>query len=61
MVRIMGRMAKVFDGRIYYFDSQNYNKARAQGHAERLRKQGFLARVVEAEKGTWQIWKCPKR
>jgi len=47
---------RTFNGKKYYFDTQHHNEARAQSRAERIRKDGGLARVVKIGLLTWEIW-----
>lgn len=47
---------KKFNGKIYHFQSQYHNWGRANAHAERLRKKGHLARVVEIDILTWEVY-----
>ena len=49
-------LTRKFNGKLYHFDTQHHNESRAQSRAERIRKDGGLARVVKSGLLTWEIW-----
>lgn len=50
-------LIRKFNGKLYHFDTQHHNEARAQSRAERIRKDGELARCVKVDSMTWEVWK----
>lgn len=49
-------LTRIFNGKKYHFDTQHHNKQRAQARADRIRKDGGLARVVKVDSMTWEVW-----
>ncbi len=49
-------LTRKFNGKLYHFDSQHHNEARAYARAERIRKAGGLARVLKVDRLTWEVW-----
>lgn len=47
---------KRFNGKVYHFQTQYHNEARAQSLAKRLRDKGHSARVVKVDFMTWEVY-----
>jgi len=48
-------LRRKFNGKYYYWDSQDLSKLRAEGRARALRKAGNKARVTYSE-GRYHVW-----
>jgi len=49
-------LKRKFGGKVYEFHTQVHNWGRANNIAAKMRKEGYLARVVEVDTLTWEVW-----
>lgn len=49
-------LRRKFGGKVYEFHIQTHLWGRANSIADKMRKEGYLARVVEVDILTWEVW-----